>query len=103
VVEAEVNDIYAKHRDAIIAWPGRLRGMRFLGVYCRFFNDAGEPSDYNPPYMRHPLIERFFRWRVRGEQLFYITYVWPWRWGWEQSQMYETLFLGPCYLLWTWA
>ena len=71
-----MTDIYAKHRLARIRWLGRLKGYRFVGVYFTYEDDMNEET------------RRF---------------IWPWRFGWEQSQMYECLFFGPGYFLWTWA
>jgi hypothetical protein len=70
----EVTDIYAKHRLARIRWLGRLKGHRFVGVYFSYDDMMGGTVP-----------------------------VKPWRFGWERSQMYESLSFGPGYLLWTWA
>jgi hypothetical protein len=85
---------------ALLRWP-RLYGHRFLGIYWRFWNDAGEAT-VEWPYKFARAVPAY-RWKIRDGQLFYITYVWPWRFGWQSSQMYETFFIGPFYLLWTWA
>ena len=51
----------------------RLERMKWDGIYFSF-NDEGNV---------HP--------------------VWPWRLGWESSQMYECFFFGPGYLCWCMA
>jgi hypothetical protein len=65
---------WPKHSKAWFPWKGRLEGYRFLGVYFSYDDMMGGTVP-----------------------------VKPWRFGWERSQMYETLSFGPGYLLWTWA
>jgi hypothetical protein len=48
----------------------RLEGLSYYGLYFSF-NDEG---------FVHP--------------------VWPWRFGWKSSQMYECFFFGPGYFCW---
>ena len=71
-----------KHKKAWITWPGKLRGYRLMGLFFGYSPD--DPED-NTSFWKRLII-------VRGCKF-----------GWYSSQMYETLYLGPCALCWTWC